>query len=226
MRDSLRLLILDDHKLTSRGYEIILDNASKDNIFPQLQIKKADSLKSAYQYLFNDSRNRDLFHIVFLDIRLAPYPEQQLFSGEDLGKLIRLTTKQIKLIVITSIIDRYRLKSILESLKPEGFLIKTEITENMLVEAVQQVLEQNSFFSPEILNVIKNNYFSNKALDNEQKQFLYLLSIGIASKDIGEHLPWSSSKVEKQKRLLRDKLEVSEKNVFALVHKAKEMGYI
>lgn len=221
-----RILIVEDHKITSRGYEIILKNAAENNALPQLTIKKSDSLESAYRDLFLDGEHHEFFDIVFLDIRMAPYPERELFSGEDLGKLIRVRAEQMKLVVITSIINAHRLKSILESLKPQGFLIKTEITEKMLVEAVQQVLQQNSFFSPEILNVIRNNYFSDITLDNEQKQFLYLLSVGVASKNICEHLPWSPSKVEKQKRLLREKLEVSEKSVFALVHKAKKLGII
>jgi len=55
---------------------------------------------------------------------------------------------------------------------------------------------------------------------------LYLLSKGLPSKKIPNYLPWSLSKVEKRKRLLREKLSVENKSVLALVQSAKEAGFL
>ena len=154
------------------------------------------------------------------------FPGNKLYSGEDLGKLIRKLYPETKLMVITSLMDKHRLNAIFTSLNPEGFLTKTEVTQETLILALQELLNDNPYYSPYLLKIIRNQHFSGLQLSAEQKEFLYLLSIGVSSKEIPNYLPWSASKVEKQKRTLRDKLGAKSSGVFALVHRAKKLGII
>ncbi|MEP4946678.1 MAG: hypothetical protein ABJU26_03965, partial [Flavobacteriaceae bacterium] len=67
---------------------------------------------------------------------------------------------------------------------------------------------------------------SNTILTFEDKKFLHLLSIGIPSHKIPNHLPWSVAKINKKKRQIREILSVEEKNTLALVHRAKKLGIV
>ena len=221
--DMPKLLMVDDHPSTTMGYKAILHEAMRKGTLPVFSIDNVHSLKEAYHHLFAD---QTAVNIVFLDIRMKAYEEQRLFSGEDLGRLVRKHCPNTKLIVMTNIVDNYRINGILSSLNPDGFMIKTEIDAVTLPQAMQQVMEGNLYYGSIVLRLIRCQYLSNIVLSVEEKEFLYLLSTGVHSKDIPEHLPWSSSKVEKQKRYLRDKLGVKNKSVLGLVHKARELGFI
>ncbi|WP_430908415.1 hypothetical protein [Maribacter sp. 2-571] len=63
-------------------------------------------------------------------------------------------------------------------------------------------------------------------MDQEDRELLYLLSTGVSSKDIPNHLHWSASKVEKRKRLLREKFGVEDKNVLSLLNSARKAGFL
>ena len=131
-----------------------------------------------------------------------------------------------KIIVLTSILDKNRLNGILKSLKPAGFLIKTDVDPKSLKDAFRQVSNGMRYYSNSIMDLIEAHYLSGIELEREERQFLYLLSIGVPTTGIPDHLPWSLSKVEKKKRKLREQLDVEGKNIMALIHRARELGII
>lgn len=218
-----RILIVDDHPLSCRGIELSIQILSQKGRLPHFSIYKALSLIEAFDFLILKSIS---FDIIFLDICMEPFPEKKLFSGEDLGRLIIEKHPKTKILVLTSLSDKYRLAHIFKELNPDGFLIKSEVNETCLVQAIQGVLNGRPSYSPTILKLLRDEFVSSFKLNQEEKDFLYLLSKGIPSKEIPEHLPWSLSKVEKQKQLLREKLMVEKSNVLALVYRAKDMGII
>ena len=166
------------------------------------------------------------FDLIFLEIGLPNYPEKDIFNGEDIGKLIRCYWKASKILVVTGLTDHYRLQTILKSLNPEGLILKSETCDKNLILAIQKVITGVPFYSPTVLKLIKNQFIRNNEVSLQERKFLHLLSTGVHSKDIPNHLPWSGSKVEKRKRILKEKLGVEEKSAWGLVHKAKELGII
>jgi len=111
-------------------------------------------------------------------------------------------------------------------LKPAGFLIKTDVDPKSLKDAFRQVSNGMRYYSNSIMDLIEGRYLSDIELDDGEREFLYLLSIGVPTTGIPDHLPWSLSKVEKKKRRLREQLKVEEKNIMALIHRARELGII
>jgi|SRR5690606_6651791 len=217
------ILIVEDHALSSAGYKLILEGLGNMEDGPTYMVKTALTLGAAYDCLMAGD---GYFDIVLLDIRMKACPELKLFSGEDLGKLIVERFPDTKIIVLTSILDRFRLDGILKSLEPAGFLIKTEVDPNTLKLALAAISEGDWYYSGSIRNLLRDRYIKGIELDSEEREFLYLLSIGVPSAGIPDHLPWSLSKVEKKKRKLRDQLKVEERNIMALIHKARELGII
>lgn len=223
---SLSILIVDDHPITCNGYVMILNSASDQGVLPKVSISMAHTLENAYEILFSRDSNKVLYDIIVLDIRLPSFPKRNIYNGEDLGRLLRKNNKKTKILVLTSLNNHYRLQTILNTLNPEGFVLKSEICNNTLILAFQSILNNIPFYSPTVLRIIKNQFIKTKNLTLLERKFLYLLSTGIPSKEIPNHLPWSTSKVERQKRILKEKLGVEEKSSWGLIHKAKELGII
>jgi len=217
------ILIVEDQKLTCQGYELIVEQAGLKGKIPPFKIQQAHSLKKAFEYLETEVIK---FDMVFLDICMKPFPDKNLFSGEDLGRLIVEQYPKTKILVMTSLTDKLRLEGILHTLKPHGFLIKCEVDEQHLVKAIQNILMDQSYYSPSIEKILQDESNEDAFLDEEEKKFLYLLSKGVRNKEIRNYLPWSLSKVEKRKRVLHKKLGMEKENTMALVNKAKELGII
>jgi len=218
-----RILIVDDHPLSCKGYELIIQMGIQKGILPYFDIEIIHSLEAAYRLFIEESFTCDM---VLLDICMKPFPEQNLFSGDDLGRWVIEKYPKIKILVMTSLLERHRLGNILKTLNPLGFLIKSEIDELNLVQAVRSVLRGIPFYSATIMEVMRNRFVSDIQLDLEEKTFIWLLSQGTPTKEIPEQLHWSLSKVEKRKRALRKKLGVENNTTMALVKKAKELGII
>ncbi|MEM6893421.1 MAG: hypothetical protein AAF554_06980 [Bacteroidota bacterium] len=223
---SLNGLILDDHPVTCIGYKMMLEAACIQKNVPEISLAMAHSLEEAYGLILEKSTRGTYYDFVFLDIRLPPYPKENIFSGEDIGKLLRRVSQRTKILVLTSLQNPYRLRSILKSLNPEALVLKTEVCDKKLVTALTKAMNGVPYYSPSILKIIKNQLIRDNEITPPERKFLYLLSTGVQSKEIPKHLPWSVSKVEKQKRILKEKLGVEEKSSWSLIHKAKELGII
>lgn len=222
--DSLNFLIIDNHQLTCKAYSLLTKAAFDEGILPKTKVTMMRSCQEAYEII--EAKPAAHFDIIFLEIRLPNYPQKNIYNGEDLGKLIRQYWKTSKIVVVTSLNNHYRLQTILKSLNPEGLILKNEICEKDLILAFQKISSGVPFYSPSVLKIIKNQFIRENEISFQEKKFLYLLSTGVQSKEIPNYLPWSKSKVEKQKRILKEKLGVEEKSSWGLLHKAKELGII
>lgn len=218
-----RILIVDDHPLICKGYELIIQNGIQKGTLSNFKIEIANSLEAAYELFIKPSVTFDL---VFLDICMNPFREKDIFSGEDLGKFIINKYPNIKILVMTSLTEKIRLKGILKNLRPNAFLVKCEVNEFHLVTAIQYVMNNQFYYSHSISNMLHERSVANDCFDEEEKEFLYLLSKGYRNKQITNQLHWSLSKVEKRKRALHKKLCVEKGTTMALVDKAKEYGII
>lgn len=215
-----RLLIVDDHPMTVKGYIYSLGE-----IVPQgsVEILEVNSQDAAIQAL-NES-NAD-FDLVFLDISMPPSKDGKLTSGEDLGKLLRKKQPNIKLMVLTMLNDVFRIKGIINDLKPEGFLLKTEITLEILSTAYYQVLNGNSYFSPEVGRLLKEPIDADIQIDSLDRKILYYISIGEKMKNLPMYIPLSMATIERRKKNLKSVLQLKSGSDRELLEKAREMGFI
>lgn len=221
---SFNALVIDNHPLTCRAYTSLLNKASEIGIIPSVKDKVMHTCKEVFENVLNGSSNN--LDLIILEIKLPGFAQEKIFNGEDLGKLLRKKWGSTKLIIVTSIVDPYRLQKVLKSLNPDALLLKNELCEKTLMYGLQKVLQGIPEYSPTVLKIIKDQFISEEKISFQEKEFLYLLSTGIPSKEIPQHLPWSLSKVEKQKRILKEKLGVEEKSSWGLIHKAKELAII
>ncbi|MEO9513076.1 MAG: hypothetical protein ABJN84_01850 [Flavobacteriaceae bacterium] len=217
---------MDDHLSTCEGYISILKNTLNINSGCQYRFEISNTLSEAKQKIEKANITNCFYDLVFLDIRMPSEPKEHLFSGEDLGKILKTSNPKTKILILTSLMDPFRISSILQSIDPDGFILKGEITKHTLPTCIEKLMSEDVYYSKKVTWVIRNHFISNTILTFEDKKFLHLLSIGIPSHKIPNHLPWSVAKINKKKRQIREILSVEEKNTLALVHRAKKLGIV
>ncbi|MEP0262339.1 DNA-binding response regulator [Dokdonia sp.] len=225
MKRAVNILIIEDHQLIIDVYKNAITQVMKELGNTNFSIEISKTCISAYQKIKNAFAKKEI-DIVFLDIQVPKDIENNIMSGEDLGIKIRKSLPDAKIIVITSLLSNLRLSNILKSINPDGFLVKNDITFDDLVNALKLVLDQQTFYSQKIINLLRKKMHSDLTLDQYDIRLLHELSNGARMKDLLMILPFSKAGIEKRKRLLKVNFDVDHEGDRELILKAKENGFI
>lgn len=226
MNPPLNVLIVEDHKIIIKTYLEVLKKISKDNnhvLFSSTEIANCDV---AIEYIKRTS-SRDSPNLIFLDISLPSTSRSSIVSGEGIGVLIREKFPNAKIIICTSLSDNLRLNNIIKSINPEGFLIKSDIDFNDIVNTVQKVIINNEpDYSKTVLNLLRNKASNPIVLDEIDIRILVEISNGSNMKELSEIIPLSRAGIEKRKRLLKSSFKIKNNSDRDLVIKARKKGFI
>ena len=225
MNKSVTVLIIDDHPIIASAYESALESFVTQNTTYDFKITSIYNLDEA-QLLIENSTFIDSLDLVFLDMRLPASIDGKLVSGEDLGKLIKSKNSEVRIIVSTTFNDNYRLHNILQSLDPEGFLVKNDIKSKELLRAIENVLSGSPYYSKTVLNLLRKQVGSDIYLDELDRKMLYELSIGAKLKDLSNLLPLSVAGIEKRRRNLKKMFGISGAEDRDLIKLAREKGFL
>lgn len=220
---TLRILAVDDHEMTMLGYKFILERIVFDN--HNILVDTATSYAAGKQRI-EDSAQSFPYDIILLDVQLFPPNESQPVNGEDLGKLARRLVPGSKIVFMSSFSDNYRINSILHSVNPEGYMVKTDIDPLTLEEAIRTVTRGNPYYSVKALNAIRRKMSNSIDLDEKDRKILYHLSVGTRTKDLEQYVDLSPSAIENRKRSLKTKFETENQNDMALILAAKNRGFL
>jgi DNA-binding NarL/FixJ family response regulator len=166
------------------------------------------------------------YEIVLLDISLPLYKKLNLSSGEDLGLWIRKEYPDTKLFVLTSYSDPLRLNSIIHSISPEGFFIKSEATSIDIVSAIKNIRNNKIALGPTVSKLVLKKSYTYSRLDDISLQILKEISNGTKTVNLPQYIPLSKSGIEKRKRLLKLFFKVKTGNDRELIMNAKKSGYL
>ena len=220
---TLRILAIDDHEMTMLGYKFILERIVFDDY--NIIVDTANTYAAGRQKI-EESVNSFKYDIIFLDVQLFPPNEEQPYNGEDLGVLARKLVPESKIVFMSSFSDNFRINSILKSVDPDGYLVKTDIDPKTLEDAVKTITLNPPYYSSKALAAIRKKMSSDITLDDKDKKILYHLSVGTKTKDLENHIKLSSSSIENRKRQLKSLFGTENKNDLALILAAKKRGFI
>ena len=220
---TLRILAIDDHEMTMLGYKFILERIVFDD--HNIIVDTATTFEAGKQKI-EESATSFIYDIIFLYVQLFPPNEEQPNNGEDLGILARRLVPETKIIFMSSFSDNYRINSILKSVDPDGYMVKTDIDPKSLEQAVKTVVHQPPYYSSKALAAIRKKMSNDIMLDDNDKKILYHLSIGTRTKDLEQHIELSSSSIENRKRHLKTLFGTEKENDLALILEAKNRGFI
>ncbi|NND15788.1 MAG: response regulator transcription factor [Eudoraea sp.] len=223
---TLRILAVDDHEMTPLGYKYILEDEPIGEYSIQLDIAK--DYESGREKL-DRSLQSFPYDIILLDIQLAPRngdgaPPK---SGEDLGIYARKVSPNSKIVFMSSYSDNFRINSILQTVDPEGYMVKTEIDQYTLREMIPTVMKNPPYYTHKALAAIRRKMANDDmGLDATDKKILHLLSIGTKTKDMVDHLPLSLPGIENRKRQIKSLFGIEKQNDQALINEARHRGFI
>ena len=221
---TLRILAVDDHEMTTLGYKYILEDNPVGGY--NVQMDSAKDYESAKEKLERSIQSFP-YDILLLDIQLAQRQDAPPKTGEDLGILAREISPNSKIVFMSSYSDNYRINSILKTVDPEGYMVKTEIDQHTLKEMIPTVMQNPPYYTHKALAAIRRKMANDDlGLDTTDKKILYLLSVGTKTKDMVDHLPLSLPGIENRKRQIKTLFGIEKQNDQALINEARKRGFI
>ena len=219
---SIKILIVDDHPLQVEGYKSVLQY----NI-DQLEIETTVCYNSEEAYKIIANTEAPLhFDVVLLDRSLPPYLDKKIYSGEDLALLTRELYPKSKIMVLTSHAEAFVIYDLVQKVRPEGLLIKSDFDGDEFLAAFSAVLNGEIYYSQTVKDSIKELLSRENYLDTINRQIIVLLAQGIKNKSIALQLNLSDSAIEKRKSKLKDFFFISKGTDEELVQEARKMGFI
>ncbi len=209
--------------MTTLGYKFILEDTEFDGFKVQMDTAKTyeDSVKR-----IEDAARGIPYDILLLDIQLSNPTEGPARTGEDLGIYARKVSPDSKIVFMSSFSDNYRINSIMQTVDPEGYMVKTEIDQKSLQAMVNTVLNSPPYYTQKALVAIRKKMAQDISLDENDKKILYHLSIGTKTKDMVKYISLSLPGIENRKRQLKSLFGVEKQNDQALITASRDKGFI
>ena len=225
MHKTFNVLIVEDEPLIVSSLKSSLDYISNSGKKWDFRIKTARNCDDALLQIDNAVRNNP-FDLAILDVNIPHSKDHKYISGEDLGAELRRFFPNIKIIVFTSHSENFRLGNILQSVKPNGLLVKNDVDFNDLVECMSRVLNEIPFYSKTVLKLIRSQISNTFTLDRIDRLLLHQISLGTRTKNLPEIVGLSKSGIESRKRKLKEVFCLEKGDDKDLLDMAKEKGFI
>ncbi len=215
----LNVLGVDDHAVVLEGYNAIFRSL---DLYDELRFTKAHNCRSGYEIINNHLDTP--FDIAVLDYSMPQYPEKELYSGEDMALLLRQIMPSCKIIMVTMQKEIGVMGSILQKIKPEGFINKSDCTMTELMDAFSLVLRGDTYYSKTVREFIRL-IESDVLLEDIDVKIILFLAKGIKNKNLAKYIPLSESAIEIRKYRIKRLLQVTGDDE-ELISKARSLGYI
>jgi len=224
--NTLRILAIDDHEMTTLGYKFTLEGMTLDD-YDTIIVDTTNTFEEAKK-LIEDSVNSFKYDLLLLDVQLQNPDEssEQPQTGEELGILARKIVPETKIAFMSSFSDNFRINSILKTVDPDGYLVKTDIDPKTLKEAIKTVIQNPPYYSSKALSAIRKKMSNDLDIDEKDRQILYHLSKGTKTKDLEKFIRLSPSSIENRKRHMKTLFGTENENDLALILAAKNRGFI
>ncbi|KAB7530921.1 response regulator [Flagellimonas olearia] len=224
--NTLRILAIDDHEMTTLGYKFTLEGMTLDD-YDTIIVDTTNTFEEAKK-LIEDSVNSFKYDLLLLDVQLQNPDEssEQPQTGEELGILARKIVPETKIAFMSSFSDNFRINGILKTVDPDGYLVKTDIDPKTLKEAIKTVIQNPPYYSSKALSAIRKKMSNDLDIDEKDRQILYHLSKGTKTKDLEKFIRLSPSSIENRKRHMKTLFGTENENDLALILAAKNRGFI
>jgi DNA-binding NarL/FixJ family response regulator len=217
----MNIFIVDDHPMTVEGYINALTGVSFDT---QAFYTKAHNCQDAYLIMSRKASFKQLFDIAIIDKGLPSYELKSILSGSDLAVLIQEKMPNCKIIMITAHTEVIILYGIVKKVRPDGLIIKNDLTPEKLQQAVIEVMRGNQYHSPMVKSCINKIWKKELMIEDYNRQILLYLSKGFKTKELEEIIHLSTSAI--QKRIIRMKNVFDVTDDSSLVKEAIKQGFI
>jgi DNA-binding NarL/FixJ family response regulator len=149
---------------------------------------------------------------------------QDITNGLEVIDNINCYQKCSKLIISTSYTQALLLYDVYKKYRPDGLLVKSDITANEFLNAFEQIKNGNQYHSETVSRQFQKLLSIESYLDNYNRQIISLLAKGVRTKDLSKYLPLSQSAIDKRKSQIR--YLIANQNEQDILSAAKTLGLV
>jgi len=225
--ESLTVVIVKSYPLLVESYSRLLGKVTK---------AKSQGFRVLIETAFDYQSAIDLFNrlwlvgrdidLVILDLKVFDLSKEGYLAGEDIGLFVRERDPEAKIIFTTTFMNQYRVSSIIKSIKPEGFLVKSDVDSIIFKRAIREVLNDSYYYSRQVAKWINKLDYDGIVLDKWDRLLLYELSQNVKMKNLPQKIPLSLAAIEKRKRRIKSIFEVEQGDDHQLLLYARKFGFV
>lgn len=217
------ILIVDDHPINVDSYQTLLSNIESNK---NAEYLLAFDCEQAYNAINRRLLSDKTINFAFIDISLPAYEEKKLFSGSDVAMIIRKKFPLCKIIIISMHKEPLWVNQIYKSVKPEGFIAKSDINYKCFPEIFQSIEKNEIYMSQSIKMSQKIMIQKNINWDDYDSKILQLIAQGIKTINLPNFIPLSLSTIEKRKANIKKQLVLNTSSDKELIDIVKNLGFI
>jgi len=214
MRESIRILLVDDHRIIRQGIRALLRYEENFLIVGEAQ---------------NGKEALDLITRVHPDVVLMDIDMPEL-SGVETTKIINRDYPEIKVLALTMHDDSIYIKSLLGA-GAMGYILKSSGSKE-LKQAILTINKGESYLPPSISDAVLNSIMKQKPntyktavnLTSRELEILKLISEGLTNLQIAKELSISKRTVDTHRQNLLEKLNLN--NTASLIRYAMEHNLV
>jgi DNA-binding NarL/FixJ family response regulator len=216
------ILIVDDHPFIIEGYKNAITRYKTDEY--TFMIDQAKNCETAYDIITNPETAP--FDIAFLDISMPPFESKNIFSGEDLAKLLQTYMPNCKIILLTMYTELLKIKTIVKTINPAGLIVKNDLNFEVLIFAIDTIINNKKYYSDSIISMLELVDADAVEIDVFDKQILFHLSKGTKKSELPQYILLSAGAIERRKKDLMLLLKIESGLDKDLVQEAKAKGLL
>ena len=196
---SIRILLADDHKIIREGLRSLIEKQDDMEV-----IDEAGDGRTTVQLAQQLSPD-----VIIMDIAMPD------LNGMEATRQITVQSRDIKVIALSMHSDRHFVAEMFRA-GASGYLLKDCAFED-LVHAIRRVVENQSYLSPEIANVVIEDYVHRLSaaessvfsiLSPREREVLQLLAEGKTTKQLAAQLHVSIKTIETHRSNIMTKLDI------------------
>lgn len=222
----IKSVLIDKLPLVGQIYNMVMTELGVGHSGINFHVEEAKCFDSGIALLDGMSDKAVKIDLVLLDVNISPLEICSCAKGREIGLNIRARFPEARILAKLDLKNNFQINRILQSVKPEGFLIMTDVDLTVLKSAIKDVLYDPPFYSKSVLRSLRKSNGHNFALDEWDELLLYELSLGNKMRDFPSVIPLGLTTIEKRKQNIKSLFGVTGKDNKELLEKAREYGII
>ena len=197
---TIRVLLVDDHRILREGLRALLEESAKDVTV----VGQADDGRGALALTKEVAPD-----VVVMDIGMKG------LNGIEATRQLLAEHPRVKVIALSTFSDRRYVLAMLEA-GASGYVVKSSVSGELL-RAIRAVCHHQKYLSPEVADAVVNSYVGRvyptddscfSVLGRREREVVQLLAEGCTSKEIAHLLHISVRTVEAHRRNIMQKLDI------------------
>lgn len=221
---NFNILIIEDMPLFIDVYKMYFEALADQKRLWKFSITEGNNCDIAISILTGQVPAEG-FDLAILDYRIKPSWDGKYLSGEDIALYIREKFPRTSILFNVEC-ERPLIYGLLKNINPEGIVLKTESTGEIVMRAVTEILLGGYYYGKSVLKTMKLPFETDLILDEWDRKLLYELDRGTKTTHIPDLLPLSLSSVARRKKRLKEIFEVEGEEDRELLEKAKVLGFL